>query len=256
MLTIPLSGQTATKSVEYAFFTAEPYEAGGVKIHLDNVCWASNPQDIEVPPGGGQFYRPLKRIDWSANAHASSRINIDHPTQADLETIKKSYWEICHCSELHYQTPLDPDLLKGHYYIISSSGITELQPTKLLGSIRYHWNNDLTAIDGRVDHFGYVVANTMGKGNSAGHGFVVFSKTPLQIDSFPANKSLPKEFSSALSTYLFKLGALNASFLFVEWPADTKCQEACCKIRYSLHRIVDGTPSAEKIASIDAQCDV
>ena len=141
---------------------------------------------------------------------------------------------------MHYEAPLDADFAKGYYYLISPSGVTEIHPIRLAGSVRYHWNKDVTAIDG-IDYFGSVVMTGKSADAQIGHGFVLFSQMPQSIESHPS-RNLSGEFASAKSSFVFTLKTKNVSYLFVEWPEHQSCQ-----IWYTLHPIENGQPSPKEI---------
>jgi hypothetical protein len=236
----------------YAFFAAESVASGSVEI--DYLEWASDPQDVEYTVAGVKTYRFLKPIDWSTKAHKYSKFNIDHPSANDLDMIKKSYCEDSHCSKISYQAAIDSDVPKGYYYLISPSGIHELAPTQLLGTIRYDWNKDFTAID-RIDYFGAIVADAKSPMDAAEYGVVLFSLNPLTIEKDLVHASLPNELGPYVQTFTMTIKSEQISYLFIDHGPDTECKEGCCQFRYSLFPLINGAPSNEPVAAINAQCD-
>jgi hypothetical protein len=251
---IPANSTGNKSALRHAFFHGEPLADGIIKIN-PYAYGVSDPNDIERLSSGRQHYRPFRPVDWSVLAHAHAELNVDQPGPADIEIIKKSYWEICRCSNVTYQAPWDSDFVKGNFYLISPNGVSDIIPTGFLGTVRYGMNREQTQVILPPDYFGSLEGRVKDTKLWTDHGLVLFAETP-QAFTKTSPKELPSRFATAIDSFVFTLSPSGISYLFVQWPPDTQCQEGCCEIRYGVFPIEGGAPAEKPAAGLSAKCDV
>ncbi len=136
---------------------------------------------------------------------------------------------------LEYESPVDPDLQKLFFYLVTPENISALKLIKLIGSV------SRDEASGRIE----VVPDSGTRAN----GIVIISKTALSFKRtplpnkhsgllFPAIKELqPGHHLPGIQT-LYELTATGSPdhFIFVQWEPDTSCALHCCLADYALYR--------------------
>lgn len=215
------------------------------------------------PKTGEIRFDTFQSVDWRLLAERDLKdFNLNHPTAEQVAKLKQRLLahpddETGNTSLIHFNSPLQPGMSRGFYYLLSGSALQSLQLLRLDGFMGYSLNAQKTAI--RPDLFtGQVVAKTVTPPVEDA-SFVVFSESALSFTalaggSFSAQKvgkqdsyeylgngkkltlTVPNEgLFEVMSASSFKLG--QSEYLYVKWKPDTANNYGGCERQFSLFSV-------------------
>jgi hypothetical protein len=167
-------------------------------------------------------------------------------------------------TEVPFPLPLSADLRRRAYYFLSPTGVREIHPKGLLGTVRIVWDEDRDTIQ-RVEVFGEVQAPA---GAASGGGFVLITTQPVRLTTEPSDltadallsphgepyKGRNTPFRQIVRQYQVRQTAPSPDrWVLVQWLPDTAMVEAGCAVRLSLFHL---GPEPSQVATLDAACDV
>ena len=201
---------------------------------------------------GTILFEPSTKIAWGELAPKYlSSININKPTQWELDRLIASSNEVTQSSEYSFDTILDESLTGWFWYLISPSGIDELQLGRMRGIVAFKVGHAPKKII-RRDIYGSALAYRKGPSiDWDSGGFVIKTKERLtwQIDTAKENR---RNFVNELSkqqplpgqrvardedhqinmNFQFKLHNDGPSFTFISYRENEK--SPTCKYRFLL----------------------
>ena len=247
------------------------------------VAAAAPVEPVKTPFAGARYdeaqravrFEPFAAVDWEKVARRNfRRFDIDHPPPKVVDDLRAHVWEGSGDAQVTFRAPLEPQVARGTYRLISAAGILPLEAAALDVSIGFHFEPPLppkTIV--RRGFWGEVVSQRIASG---GGGGVVYwtlgNERPVRIEqahaeihqvgdrivlSYADERSRasgewaqPSAFTAFISSY--GLSIAGQRYLFVAWPADTANIEAACLHRFSLYAVHE---ALEAVASVDYDCD-
>lgn len=238
----------------FIFFLQSPAPAGqSLQFH-----------DATLDPKTGEIrFDPFESVDWRLLAERDLKdFNLNHPTAEQVAKLKQRLLahpddETGDTSLIHFNSPLQPGMSNGFYYLLSGLALQPLQLLRLDGFMGYSLNAQKTAIKPGL-FAGQVVAKTVTP-PAEDSSFVIFSEsalsfTPLSGGSFSAKKvgkqdsyeyvrdgkklalSLPDEgLFEAMRVSFFKVG--DSEYVFVKWKPDTANNYGGCERQFSVFSV-------------------
>ena len=167
-------------------------------------------------------------------------------------------------TEVTFPVPLPPALQARRYYLMDSTGVSEVRPSGLMGTVRLIWARAGPRIVARRT-FGQVHASVPVSGSQ---GFVLVTTQPLtlEVDSSsytsdallaPRGEAYPHQgttFWSIAAQYAVRQTApTRRQWAWVQWMPDTANVEGGCSHRFALFH---WDPEPVMVASLSAGCDV
>jgi hypothetical protein len=167
-------------------------------------------------------------------------------------------------TEVPFPLPLSADLRRRAYYFLNRTGVQDIHPRSLLGTVRIAWADDRDIIQ-RVEAFGEVQAPV---GAATGGGFVLIAISPLRLTTEPSHltadallgphgepyKGRDTPFRQIVRQYQVRQTAPSPDrWVFVQWRPDTAMVETGCTVRLSLFHL---GPEPALVATLDTGCDV
>ncbi len=167
-------------------------------------------------------------------------------------------------TEVTFPVPLPAEVQARRYYLMDSTGVSEVRPTGLRGTVRLIWARAGPRIDARRT-FGQVHASAPVPGSQ---GFVLVTTQPvtLEVDSSsytsdallaPRGEAYPHQgtmFWRIARQYVVRQTApTRQQWTWVHWMSDTANVEGGCSHRFALFH---WDPAPVMVASLSAGCDV
>jgi hypothetical protein len=236
--------------------------------------------DVDMNSKTGEIrFDPFQSVDWRRLAERDMKdFNLRRPTPLQVATLKKHLREHPEdetgtSSEIHFTSPLEPEMTRGFYYLISGANLQPLQLLRLSGTMRFVLNDQKNGIVADV-FYGQVVAKTASP-PAEDAAFVVYSDsslvlTPLTGGSFTARKvakqdsydytrdgkkwtlSVPDEgLFEVMSASAFKLG--QSEYIYVKWKPDTENNYGGCDRQFSLFSLAQ---ELKLVIASRSGCDV
>lgn len=210
-------------------------------------------------------FEPFGEVDWEAIARANfDEFDIDDPPR---EKIRENWWEIGWISTFAYSARLPDEVAEARYYLLAESGVVEVEPVALRGSIQYAANEEASSVS-EPEFEGVIVSRPMTDMAIEDAGFVLRASRAVsfQVEEIPLDGSstprIERQSASDLVTYGLIDQAGNewvfgkrrpgqpgirraykltiepqmGSYFFVRWEPDEQCVVDCCHYAYSLFR--------------------
>ena len=167
-------------------------------------------------------------------------------------------------TELTFPLPVPPSLAQLHYYLLDSTGVHEVHPGGLRGTVRIEWAPKRPTI-ARVGTFGVLTAEAPAGSHG---GFLLVAPTALDLRVAPSHWSADTllaphggtypgqhtPFRQIVREYQIQTTAPGlARLVWVQWAPDTAMFEAGCSLRYALFR---WEADPEVLGTTDDGCDV
>lgn len=214
-------------------------------------------------------FTPFTEIDWQSAATTQAvGFDVDHLTAADAALLRARVDDYDN-AEVNFNVAL-PSQGARELNLITGDGIHRIQVYALQGTVRFEFNRTPgQEISGKT-FYGAALARPIA--DPLVGGLVSWSnQSPSRIDGSTAALEtsdgqlrlhytdpqtsaytpLPgRWFDRVVTAYGFTLSGRR--FLFVVWPADTACFEACCASNFQIYAV---TRSLESVASNSYDCD-
>jgi len=125
---------------------------------------AAGAQSIYDLSGTGQFHRayfepganevtfePFQDLNWEAKARtALPWLNLDRPTPAQIARLSPFESAGPQFRSVDFRAPLDSIVSRVTYLLIYDTGVAQLQPTQLKGSVSFDFDTDMKAVIRKV----------------------------------------------------------------------------------------------------------
>ncbi len=219
-------------------------------------------RQIETEQGENAIaFGEFMKIDWEQLARSHFKAYpLANLTKAQIEELAaESFFGN---ASVDFLAPVPEAYRKARFLFLSQDGSRALDVKALKGTVRYEFNRQMTGIL-RVVFYGSVIgvprpnnANSGGfvamlaEGQELSREQIVSRKVPRLDVVNPYEKLKIKQ----RIRYRFK-GA-EASYLFLQYEADTACDYGCCAFAYLLFRQDPETRALTQLRSSQYQCDV
>ena len=201
------------------------------------------------------------KIDWEQLARS-------HFTAYPLENLTKAQIEELAPKSFFGNTSVDllapvPEAYQiARFLFLSEDGSRTLDVKVLKGTVRYEFNRQMTGIL-RVVFYGSVIGAPWPNNVTSG-GFVamladgqelsreqIVSRKVPQLDAVN-----PYEEFKLKQQIRYRFKGAEASYLFLQYEADTACDYGCCEFAYFLFRQDPETRALTQLRSSQYECDV
>jgi hypothetical protein len=206
-------------------------------------------------------FREFMKIDWEKLARSHFKAYpLANLTKAQIKELAvKSFFGN---TSVDFLTPVSETYKKARFLFLSEDGSRRLDVKALKGTVRYEFNRQMTRIL-RVVFYGSVIAVPWPNNVTSG-GFVamledghelsaeeIISWKVTQLDTVN-----PYEKLKIKRQIRYRFKGAEASYLFLQYEADTACDYGCCEFAYFLFRQDPETRALTQLRSSQYECDV
>jgi hypothetical protein len=161
-------------------------------------------------------FEPFQDLPWEAKARtALPWLNLDRPTPAQIARLAPPESAGPQFRSVDFRAPLDPAVSRASYLLIHTAGVIPLQPIRLRGSVDFHFDESMTAVERKV-FSGTVVGNPSRRVSTA--AFVIIGK-PGDVSDVDTGAKFERKKQADPRGYVFTNGSGTVS-----WTTSSKEQ--------------------------------
>lgn len=222
----------------------------------------SGHRQIETEQGENAIaFGAFMKIDWEqlARSHFKAYPLADL-TKAQIEELALE--SVFGNASVDFLAPVPEAYRNASFLFLSRDGSRALDVKALKGTVRYEFNRQMTGIS-RVVFYGSVIGVPWPNNVTSG-GFVamladgqelsrerIVSRTVPRLDAVN-----PYEKLTIKQRIRYRFTGAEASYLFLQYGADTACDYGCCVFAYLLFREDPETRALTQLRSSQYECDV
>ncbi len=242
-------------------FLAGPARAGEPEFRP---AYHLNPRNQSVKTERGDnavLFDDVMNLDWEQLAQAHFR---PYPLTGLTEAQRDELSQQAHSGSAYidYDVPMPDAYRMVRLILLSADGVRNLSVAGAIGTVRYELRDGPGKI-APVIHFGQIIGvpdpnNVSGGGFVArfGDGQALVRETIVGPDNPALEAVNPLKGLAAVIQIRYRFSGTEASYLFVEYEADTDCIHGCCAHSYYLFREHPHTRAITPLTFSRYGCDI